>query len=398
VRRARAATAVVALALGPAPAFAQSDQATDGADAADLADPVDPGHPADPRHPADPVDPSTVAAHAARQRDFSLELGAHVFVRDTMSRVDVGGAIWRHERDIDQARLSAVYDRKRLRLAIEVDFAGGDADLKDTYIRVKPVDMLRIQAGHFKVPMSFLGLESKWRLPSIERGLLSELDLEDRDLPFTGERADGLSLQLRPDLPLAPRATAALFQSPLSSGLAPIDAGEDVTQDAYARVEIEPVGDIHAAAGFGLVGYQARLGQADSLRHLAFGSLEIFADTRHLRAWIECFAGQSFFYQPSGTFSGSFAAARALVSPRIRDVLGIHRLEPYAGASFLEPTDDRDGDQVSELVAGVNVAVTRHWRLQVEGAQRIAQGGASPVADTTLIRIQLGAAFAEKLQ
>ena len=46
--------------------------------------------------------------------------------------------------------------------------------------------------------MSFLGLESKWRLPSIERGLLSELDLDDRDLPFTGERGEGVSFELRP--------------------------------------------------------------------------------------------------------------------------------------------------------------------------------------------------------
>jgi len=53
---------------------------------------------------------------------------------------------------------------------------------------------------------------------------------------------------------------------------------------------------------------------------------------------------------------------------------------------------------VSEIVAGVNVAFSRHWRLQLEGAQRVAQGGASPVADTTLFRIQLGAAFAEALQ
>ena len=51
--------------------------------------------------------------------------------------------------------------------------AGGDAELKDTYIRVKPVDPLRIQAGRFKVPMSFIWHESKWSLPSVERGILA---------------------------------------------------------------------------------------------------------------------------------------------------------------------------------------------------------------------------------
>jgi hypothetical protein len=339
------------------------------------------------------------AGGTAPERAWTLELGGRLFVRDTVSRVDVGDAVWRHDRAIDTARVSATYDRKRLRIALEVDFAGGDADLKDTYIRVRPVDPLRIQAGRFKVPMSFLGLESKWQLPSVERGLLSELDLDDRDLPFTGERADGVAVSLRPALPLEPRFTAALFQSPLAGGLSPIDPSEHVTQDLYLRGEIEPLADLHLAASFALVGYQEELGQADSFRHLALGSVELHADTRHVRAWLEGFAGQSFVYQADGRFSGNFVAARALVSPRFRRPLAaLHRIEPFAGASFLEPTGDRSGDQVSEIVAGVNVAFSRHWRLQLEGAQRVAEGAASPVADSTVVRIQLGASFAETLE
>lgn len=335
----------------------------------------------------------------AHKREWTLELTGRVFVRDTISRVDVGESVWRHEREIDQARVSATYDRKRLRLSLEVDFAGDEAELKDTYIRVLPVDGLRIQAGRFKVPMSFLGLESKWRVPSTERGLLSELELDDRDLPFAGGRAEGLSVQLRPALPLEPRFTVALFQSPLASGLTPIDPSEDITQDLYLRAEIEPFTDIHVASSFALVGYQEELGVADSLAHLAIGSIELHADTRHLRAWLEGFAGQSFIHQDDGRLSGNFLAARALVAPRLRKPLpAVFRLEPYAGASVLEPTGEVDGDRVSEIVAGVNVAFSRHWRLQLEVAQRTAQGMASPVADTTLVRIQLGAQFAETLE
>ncbi len=381
MRRAALAMApVMALALGPARALAQD------------ADPAAP-------EPAPPPANADSGARPEPEREWTLELGGRVYVRDTVSRVDVGEDIWRHERSVDQARLAATYDRKRLRLALEFDFGGGDAELKDTYIRVRPIDVLRIQAGRFKVPMSFLGLESKWRLPSTERGLLSELDLDDRDLPFTGERGEGVSFELRPDLPLEPRLTAALFQSPLAGGLAPIDASEDFTQDLYLRAELEPLRDLHLAAGFALVGYQEQLGVADSLRHLAMGSLELHAELRPLRAWLELFAGQSTAYQADGTMSGTFTAARALVAPRFRRPLAaVFRVEPYAGASTLEPTDDRDGDRVSEIVAGVNVAFSRHWRLQIETAQRVAEGVASPVADSTLFRIQLGAAFAETLQ
>jgi hypothetical protein len=363
-----------------APAHARAQTATD---------------PAVPDQPALTVQPP--APEPARK--WSLELGGRVMVRDTLSRVDVGDSVWRHDRAIDQARVSALYERKRMRIAFEVDFAGGEAELKDTFIQLRPVDALRLQAGRFKVPVSYLGLESRWSLPSIARGLLNELEIADRALPFTGERAEGLAVQLRPDLALAPRLTASLFQSPLASGLAPIDASEDFTQDLYVRAEIEPIADLHVAASFAMVGYQAQLGQADTLRHLAMGSLELHLDARYLRAWVEGFAGQSFFYQPDGTFSGSFAAARALVGPRLRRPLPhVFRIEPYAGGCVLEPTDKQSGDAVSEALAGVTVAFSRYWRLQLEGARRIAQGAASPVADSTLVTVQLGAAFSEVIQ
>jgi hypothetical protein len=348
-----------------------------------------------------PHEPAVIARPPAPEpaRNWSLELGGRVMVRDTLSRVDVGDAVWRHDRAIDQARVSALYERKRMRIAFEVDFAGGDAKLKDTFIQLRPVDALRLQAGRFKVPMSYVGLESRWSLPSIDRGLLSQIENADRSLPFTGERAEGLAIQLRPELALAPRLSVSLFQSPLASGLAPIDASEDLTQDLYARAEIEPIADLHLAASFAMVGYQAQLGQADTLRHLAMGSLELHLDARHLRAWVEGFAGQSFFYQPDGTFSGSFAAARALVGPRLRRPLPhVFRIEPYAGGCVFEPTDEHSGDAVSEVLAGVTVAFSRSWRLQLEGARRIAQGTASPVADSTLVMVQLGAAFSEVIQ
>jgi hypothetical protein len=369
---------LLSLALAPAHAQAQTPPEADAPEATELT--------------AQPPAPEPA-------RKWSLELGGRVMVRDTVSRVDVGDAAWRHERAIDQARVSALYERKHMRIAFEVDFAGGDADLKDTYIQLRPVDALRLQIGRFKVPMSYIGLESRWSLPSIERGLLSEIEIADRSLPFAGERAEGLAVQLRPDVALAPRLTASLFQSPLASGLAPIDASEDFTQDLYLRAEIEPIADLHLAASFALIGYQGQLGQADSLRHLAMGSLEMQLETRYLRAWLEGFAGECFFYRPDGTFSGSFAAARALVGPRLRRPLPhVYRIEPYVGASVLEPTDEESADRVSEGLAGVTVAFSRYWRLQLEGARRMGQGTASPVADSTLVMLQLGAAFSELIQ
>ena len=334
------------------------------------------------------------------RRDWTLELGGRIFVRDTFTRVDLGSdSTWRHDRELDQVRLQATYDRKRLRIAFELDFAGDDAEVKDTYIRLTPIDALRIEAGRFKVPMSFIGLESKWSLPATERGILSEIEQDDRDLPFAGGRGDGISLELRPEVKLEPRFTLAIFQNPLASGLTPIDPTDEFTQDVYARFETEPVKDLHLAASGALIGFNDQAAAIDTYGHKAMGGLELHVETHYLRAWAEGFAGQSFLYQADGGTSGTFLAARALVAGRLRrPVAPIWRLEPFVGGSVLEPTGDVDGDRVTELNGGVNIAFTKLWRLQIEGAQRFAEGINSIVADSTVIRIQLGARVEEIIE
>jgi hypothetical protein len=349
---------------------------------------------------APPAATADATAAPAPKRDWTLEYGGRLFVRDTLTRVDIAGDdVWRHDRTLDQARLFATYDRKKLRVAFEVELAGGDAELKDTYIRLKPVDLVRIQAGRFKVPMSFIWLESKWSLPAVERGVLNDLEQDTRGLPFGGIRGEGVSVELRPPVPLEPRFTAAVFHNPLASSATPLDASEDVTQDLYSRLEVAPGPWLRAAASFGWIGYTTDRSLIETYEHMPMGGVELAVDTEYLRAWVEGFVGKSFFYQPDNSTSGTFAAARALVAGRLRrPVGGIWRIEPYALVSVFDPTGDQSGDRVSEVAGGTSVAFSKHWRLQLEVAQRIAEGALAPIADTTLIRLQLAAAFSEEVQ
>lgn len=337
---------------------------------------------------------------AEERKDYELEVGGRIFVRDTFTRIDVGdSAIQSHTRELDLARIFLTYDRKKLRVAFEIDFAGGDANLKDTYIRLKPVAPLRIQVGRFKVPMSFLGLESKWRLPSTERGILSELTVADRDLPFAGSRADGLQVELRPEVMLEPTFTVAAFQNPLATAATPLDPTEELTQDLYARAALEPAPGLEVATAFALVGYHEELGVQETYGEFPMGSLEVHADTQYVRAWAEGFLGESFVHQPDGSVTGNFVAGRVLFAGRLERPIGaIYRVEPFLGASVLDPTNDVSGDRVAEIMGGVNLAFSKHWRLQLEIDQRIAQGKAAPVADSTLVRLQLGATFAEQVK
>lgn len=328
-------------------------------------------------------------------RDWTLEYGGRLFVRDTLSRVPVGNdAIWRHERDLDQARVFATFERETLRLALEVELSGGDAELKDTYIRLEPTRFLKLQAGRFKAPMSMIWLESKWRLPSVERGILSELRQDDRALPFGGVRADGLGVELRPRVSLDPRFSVALFQNAFATGVTPLDPSEEFTQDVFARLQIEPTTFLRAAASFALIGATRRAGDIESYRHLSLGGIELRADTRYLRVWVEGFAGASFLYQTDSTSSGAFLAARTLIAPRLRTPgLGTWRIEPFAAASVLDPTEEVMGDRVSEFGAGANVAFSKEWRVQLDLAHRLSEGSAAPIADSTLFRLQLAARF-----
>lgn len=343
------------------------------------------------------VPEATKAAAEKAEPEWELEIGGRLFVRDTFTRIEAGDDdVVSHVRGLDLARLFLTHDRKRLRVAFEVDFADGDADLKDTYIRLEPTDLVRVAVGRFKVPMSYLGLTSRWKLPSTERGILSELTAQDRDLPFAGTRGDGISLEVRPPVPLDPRVTIAVFQNPLASAETPLDPREELTQDVYGRASFEPVRGLSVATAFALVGYQEELGVIDSHAEFPMMSLEVELDTEHLRVWAEGFAGESSFTQPDGSVTGSFAAARVLVAGRFGPSV-LHHLEPFAGASVLDPTNDVSNDRISEVTGGLNVAFSKYWRIQMEVAHRLAEGAASLMADGTVVRMQLGATFAESM-
>jgi hypothetical protein len=330
--------------------------------------------------------------------EWELEIGGRLFVRDTLTRIEVpGDDAVTHTRGLDLARVYLTYDRKRLRVAFEVDFADGDADLKDTYVRVEPIDTVRIEVGRFKVPMSFLGLTSRWKLPSTERGILSELEVQDRDLPFAGERADGISVELRPALPLEPRVTLGTFQSPYASSSTPLDPREELTQDIYGRFTLEPVSKIlKVATSVALIGYPEAPGEVSTRAEFPMASLEVELDARHVRLWAEGFAGESFFPQADVSVGGRFTAGRVLASfPFEVPALDLWRVEPFAGASLLDPSSQVEDDGVSELVGGLTVAFTKHLRLQLDASQRVTSGAAAPITDGTVVRLQLGANFAE---
>ncbi len=330
-----------------------------------------------------------------QEQKAQLRWSARVFVGDTLTQVKVAGeSFWRNEQAVNSARVGMRFDHSTgLRTVIKLELGDGDAELKDGYIRLALPADFSLQAGRFKKPISAIALSSKWELPSIERGLLDSLAVEGQSLPFAGGRGDGLMVDYRaPFLPGKSGVMAALLQNELGVGDFPLDAKEDFAQDVYARLYVEPVKGLHLASSFALIGYLAKGGS--SFRHAPLGTIELKYKGPWLRAWAEGMAGKSMFARANGTTDGGFWAARFLAAPRLRPGVP-RRLEPFVGASMIDPhTNDSDNSNY-ELQGGVNFAFAKEWNLKFEISRVFAEGIFSSATESTAFRIQLGARLKE---
>ncbi len=322
-----------------------------------------------------------------------LQFGGRVYVRDQLSGVDVAGdTIWLYGRSLDTARTFITFrPNQRTRMDLEVDFAGDQAELKDTFIRYQPIDYLELTAGRFKRPVSFLGLESTWDLPRIDRGVLSELPIDGRRLLFAGGRGEGVAIDIEVDAAPSLDVSLVVHESDLADDLG-LEVS-DAMQDVFGRLEIEPVSGLHLAVATGWVGSLHDTSNLASYRHRPFATLELFLERHRLRAWLEGMAGLNSTTYVDGRQIGRFAAAQALVAPRFEHQGWWGRaVEPYAAAAWYEPSTLQPADQIGELTGGVTLWISGKLRLQLEASRRLAQESAA-IAESTLVRVQFGAAF-----
>jgi hypothetical protein len=330
-----------------------------------------------------------------------LRFGGRVFVRDTLTGIDAGMTTWQEHRTLESARAFLDYrPGNRLRMVLEADFRGNEARLKDVFIRYRPVPSVSLIAGQFKKPVSFIALESTWRLPRIERGLLAEVQMQQEDLPFVGGRGTGFAVEVAPDVPLAPQLTLAVHASPVVDDLN-VPVTETIGQDVFARFEIAPLPELHLAVAGGWVDIRKNLGDDTSFAHRGFGTVEAWLEMEVVNVWLEAFAGQnlSAYLPDNRLIRGEFLATRGIVAPRLPDVAGLRAIEPYVAFAWYDLSSKATDDRMTELSAGVAVSISNHLRLQLEGSLRPAGDNAAlPMSDTTLVRLQIGAAFDGKTE
>lgn len=327
-----------------------------------------------------------------------LEMGGRVFVRTTVSNLDVeagSGDPWYQEYGVSSARIVADYRRgRRLKVMVEAELGDEKPQLKDGYVRVRPARELTVKAGRFKVPMSAISLESAWRLPAVERGILNDLEPSSAiELPFGG-RGDGMTVAYAPRRTAGdPEVTVGAFAPDMPEN--PIDVSEHVAIDPYARFEAAPVADLTVGASTALITHQRVNNDRESIGHAPLAGLDLTFRRGLVEAWLEGFFGGSTVYAVDGRVRGQMWAARTLVGLRARRVAPwLRRVGPYVKASIFDPNTDAADDRAYQLGAGINAQFTKYLRLQLEVEQ-------TSVDDVTVLQqqdrlafyAQLGAAF-----
>jgi hypothetical protein len=289
-----------------------------------------------------------------------------------------------------------------LSLTVELDLAGKPM-LKDGFVRAES-SVVRGQVGQFKMPISAMTLESPWKLPMADRGILQAILAEH--VQMLGRR-QGLSVRLRAKGKLRPELTLGVFQGLLANSNDPLVPDFTVTdtidsQNAVARAGLRLLG-----VELGIAAERISTLVAMRVRHFWVAGIDATADyelSGHaVRFWLEAFTGTTWKAEALGASQpeARFGTTRGILAWRVG---GMHKgeayVEPFVMGGLFDPELDASSDLVLECKLGATAGLWGQLRLTLEGSLA---GSQSELPDQIFvtgalmkrkaIELQLGAAF-----
>ncbi len=235
--------------------------------------------------------------------------------------------------------------------------------LKDAFVRLADdAKRFRLYGGQFKAPFLARELESTWRLPMINRGLVNEYLVETHEL---GGRRFGLMGEMRLKKVWDLKVSAGLFQGGEGA------AGEQLGEDASVRVSVEP---------FNLkwltLGASTYLGEVleGTRRHAAAADATLRLGQFALSA--EYVTGQL----PLGPFDAQLATASYALP---LDAAGEWALQPVLGAESLQLRGDIAGQGWAAL-GGINILFADSFKAQFQVERALRPGDAAPGLEYSL--------------
>jgi hypothetical protein len=280
------------------------------------------------------------------------------------------------------------YDTENLRLAlrwnptgwfraeVEYDVADG-TPLKDAYLRVRG-ERFALKLGRFKPPSSSIELESRFDLPTADRGLL--YDVLVGHMGWAGRRP---GIEVAWEASKRVDARFGVFQASHTRGERVGSASFDNLVDlrdtsletlaaagrlAYSpgRAELGLYGEWRPAQPVPGEGYR---------RFWAAGSDFSWSEKPKRggrRIWLDAMVGSS--WQDYSAFDDDpavFFSARVIAAwRRAGRKTGAFYLEPYVAGGFLDPDTTMRADVIWDVAGGLNIGLWQRLRLTLEGRQR----------------------------
>jgi hypothetical protein len=305
--------------------------------------PVQPLPPSSP-----PVPPAESPAPVRGTRiDLPLEVEVHGRLFAGIGADERDG--WTRRLDLDSARIEIAARLPGVLTVLEADVAS-QTPIKDAFARIDGPFATRLQAGRFKAPFSARQLESSWKLPLVDRGLVDGYVVKDNEL---GGRRLGATAAVRPWKGRLEVAGGVFAGERNAFG------GEHRAQDLAAHV----VGRPWKPLELGVTGYRA--GSSEALVPVTYAASAYAQLSRGpIDAALEGFAGK--------VAAGDFTAATALVGWKV-GAGGARRLRvtPIAGGEVLELRGASGGVGYSATIGAVlSWAEGLKVKLQGERARR----------------------------
>jgi hypothetical protein len=289
--------------------------------------------------------------------------------------------------------------------------AAGNRYLRDAFLRFR-FGAWGVRVGQFKQPSSAVQMDTRWDLPSTERGLVSDVLVDAIGL---GARRSGVQLQYRRDGEIRVRARGGVFRASHVRGDRIGDEGFDNLADDWSF-------DAHKLAGrlsfdrnrleIGLFGEwrPAQPVPGRTSRRFWAGGADLKWSDRPKRGgrrlWLEGFVGSS--WQDDDAFDGEdavFLGARLIGAYRLGGRRqGARYVEPYVTVGLVDPDASIRQDVMWEILCGLNAGCWDRLRLTLELQHRSVAANAPlslglftwdwmpPPASRTGIRVQIGGA------
>lgn len=365
--------------------------------------------------PPPPADEAPTAVPAdqkkeKKEKDHDLQFGGRVRMGAGLDsrKLRVGG-VETTERGLElqlvEARAGLEYQALGwLDVQLEADFAG-KPKLKDAFVRVESeCTPVRGQFGQFKMPVSALTLDSTWKLPLPERGIIQGI-LSDH-VQMLGRRQGAIG-RVRAPGKLKPELTLGAFQGWVGNANDLIEPDLNTTKTFDSQNLIARAGLHVAGIEIGAVGERISTLVAMEIRHFWAAGLDATGDYElphgGVRFWLEGYTGKTWHAQNGGAEhpSTQFGTARGVFAWRFG---GVHKeqayLEPFAMGGVFDPDLETRTDLVWEAMLGVNAGAWKRFRVGLTGMV----GGSGPGVPDQLfvdnairkrltLELQVGAAF-----